>query len=345
MKPKNRLKDLFEQLLDNTISEQDLKEFLELLNDTEEGQEVRDLMAKHWEKIKLRIPLEFDDNLSRQRFSQILERTGLRKIQSDRKDVQRADKVMHGIRRWVAAASVMILVSVGLYWIYTQNISNDAQQEPQNITLFTGKQAVTLPDGSLVILNEGSELSYGEGFGESKREILFSGEGYFDIQPDAERPFLVHTGEVTTTVLGTAFNLMAYEDQLEISVTVERGEVAVGDRHQIFDKIRPSEQITVDRETRHFEKEMADLSKVLAWKESFMIFSESTIEQVADMIGARYHVEIEIENEDLKKCTMNASFMHGETLEQVLRVVCGVLQAEFDIKENKVEIIGGRKCE
>lgn len=344
MEPKNQLKDLFDQLLDNTISEQDLQEFLQLLEDPEVGQELKALMAKHWDNIKHRIPSKKDDILSQQRFSQILERTGLRK-EARRGTQKRDNQIRQNVNRWVVAASVLILLSAGLYWFYNPSLSTEQFQDPSHMTQFSGKQAVTLPDGSLVILNEGSELSFDEKFGESKREIYFSGEGYFDIKPDEDRPFLVHTGDVTTTVLGTAFNLMAYEDQPEISVTVERGEVAVGDGQKVFDKIRPSEQITVDRQTRQFEKELADLSKVLAWKESFLIFSGSTIEQMADMIGARYHVDVEIENEDLKKCTMNASFMHGETLEQVMRVVCGVLQAEFDIKENKVEIIGGRKCE
>lgn len=67
-----------------------------------------------------------------------------------------------------------------------------------------------LPDGSTVLLNEGSELSYSTSFGKQAREVTLTGEGYFDVQHNLSKPFKVLTGNVTTTVLGTAFNIKAY---------------------------------------------------------------------------------------------------------------------------------------
>lgn len=342
MNHKNRINTLFTRLLDNSISEKELDELLGYLDHPTSGQEVRALMNQHWESVKDFIPAGETDLQSAKRFSDILDKTGIRKS-SGKHEISGPSRSTRLIRILTVAAGILLLVSIAGYWWFNADQEDFAESQLAT-TQYTGKQAVTLPDGSVVILNEGSQLSLTEAFGKEKREISFSGEGYFDIVPDSGRPFVVHTGRVTTTVLGTAFNLTAYEDQPEISVTVEHGEVAVGEVDKIYDKIRPKEQIRVDKKTRSYEKEMADLSKVLAWKEDFLILTETTIEEAAELIGARYHVEVSVQNEALKKCTMNAAFMHGESLEQVLRVVTGVLQADFTINDHKVEIIGGRKC-
>lgn len=345
MERKNRITTLFNRLLGNSISKQELHELLEYLKDPKSSEHVKMMMQKHWEEVKDVVSPGVADFQSNKRFSDILEKSGMRKSGSDKFAVHSSISRLRILRRIAAAAAVLVLISMSAYWIFEMGgSSNTPVAEQLATTQYTGKQAVNLPDGSVVILNEGSQLSFTEAFGKEKREISFSGEGYFDIVPDSDRPFVVHTGRVTTTVLGTAFNLTAYEDQPEISVTVEHGEVAVGEVDKIYDKIRPKEQIRVDKKTRSYEKEMADLSKVLAWKEDFLILTETTIEEAAELIGARYHVEVSVQNEALKKCTMNAAFMYGESLEQVLRVVTGVLQADFTINDHKVEIIGGRKC-
>lgn len=343
MNHKNRINTLFTRLLDNSISEKELDELLGYLDHPTSGQEVRALMNQHWESVKDFIPAGETDLQSAKRFSDILDKTGIRKS-SGKHEISGPSRSTRLIRILTVAAGILLLVSIAGYWWFNADQEDFAESQLAT-TQYTGKQAVTLPDGSVIILNEGSKLSFSAEFGIEDREIRFSGEGYFDIVPDSDRPFRVHTGDVTTTVLGTSFNLMAYEDQSEIRVAVERGEVAVGDIHSTYEKIRPEEQITVHKRTRRYEKQHADLEKILAWKEQFLILTETTIAEAAELIGDRYHVQVFIHNESMKNCSMNAAFMHGETLEQVLQVVCGVLQAEYEISNNKVEIFGGRKCE
>src|SRR5690606_2603405 len=76
-------------------------------------------------------------------------------------------------------------------------------------------QLLLLPDGSTVLLNNNSSLDFPQQFTGDTREVILKGEAYFDIKPDASRPFIIHTGKVKTRVLGTAFNIRAYPEEID----------------------------------------------------------------------------------------------------------------------------------
>jgi ferric-dicitrate binding protein FerR (iron transport regulator) len=84
------------------------------------------------------------------------------------------------------------------------------------------RQLINLPDGSKVVLNANSKLEYPPGFSNNTREVYLDGEAYFDIAHDPGKPFIVHTGSISTRVLGTAFNINAYRSQQFVEVTVTR---------------------------------------------------------------------------------------------------------------------------
>ena len=339
------IRKLFNKLLDNSITEEELDDLLAVVSDPETERKLKIMMEDHWEEIENKIGHLPSDLRARKQFSRITQQAGLTR-RNGKVDKGGDSEMLPRLGQWaMVAASMLVLVLAGLYW-FTDSVTTPAitLSEPEIARSFHGKQIVTLPDGSTVILNEESRLSFRENFGIENREVIFVGEGYFDIVHDPERPFIVHTGQVNSTVLGTAFNLIAYEDQSEILVTVERGEVAVGDQEKIYDHILPEEQLVINTRTLHVEKERVDLDRVLAWKENFLILDDVTIRIAAEMIAKRYGVAVSVENEEMKNCMINAAFLHGETLEQVLRVLCGVLQADFSVENQEVTIKGGRAC-
>lgn len=346
MNDHKHINHLFNRLLDNSISEEELQLLLKYIRTSDSDIELKELMGIHWEDIKDEL-IEKEPGLqTEKRYQAILQKIDQshRKPGSNRlSSPSKANPTL----RWIGiAASILILVSAGLYWGVN---SHKPSESPLNSSLatmnFSGKQVVNLPDGSTVILNEDSQLTYTEAFGQQTRAIEFSGEGYFDVVHDPDRPFIVHTGEVKTTVLGTAFNLKAYDEQSNVEVTVTRGKVAVGDEKQVFDKILPHQQMVVDKNTHVYKRENVDVDKVLAWQKDFLIIDAMTVENAAELIAKKHHVEISIVDSAVKNCKISASFIKGESLDQILRVVCGVLQAEYRIDGNKVEVTGGRKCE
>lgn len=238
------------------------------------------------------------------------------------------------------AAAIMFAVA-GLWWFELVPEPLLPQEEVAQQRIFEGRQFITLPDGSTVVLNDGSELVYEASYGTHTREITLKGEGYFDVQHDPGRPFIVHTGEVKTTVLGTAFNVKAYQGQPEVVVTVTRGKVAVGDEERVYEEILPDEQLAVNVETYHFKKINIKAREVLAWQDQFLILDNVSMEEAAEKIGKQFNVKVTIANEDLKKVNVSGSFLNGEGLRHVLTSICRVTEATFTIEENQVTIEGG----
>ncbi len=252
--------------------------------------------------------------------------------------------------RWVAAAAVLT-VSVAIGWwtsrIEQKPVEEVASAESVEIprVVFSGKQFVRLPDGSTVILNAGSELSYTHAFGERLREVTLSGEGYFDVQHDPLRPFKVLTGEITTTVLGTAFNVKAYPGQGEIEVTVTRGKVQVEDSQHAFGTITPNQQIAVNTVTHDFERSTVSVGAEASWQDQHLILDDVNMEEAAKIIGEKYTLNVTLVNDALKTCRISATFLNGENLDQVLTVVTGVLHTSYTILPDGSVAIDGGGCE
>jgi ferric-dicitrate binding protein FerR (iron transport regulator) len=249
---------------------------------------------------------------------------------------------------WVSAAAVVsiaMVVYVGLTMKtepvpLTQVIAQKQVPKPAS---YLGKQLVDLPDGTRVILNENTELSYEPSFGVSNREVTLTGEASFDVTHDPARPFIVRTGKVNTKVLGTAFNISAYPGQNKITVTVLRGIVEVGDDQHVYGKIRPDQQMAVNTTTYDFVKKNTKAEEGVAWQNNFLILDDVTLEEAATRIGKKFHVSIIFENPALKDCMFYGSFLNDENLTDILTMMSPVLHINYKV-ENGTVVISGKGC-
>lgn len=248
---------------------------------------------------------------------------------------------------WVAAAA-MIVVS-GWFLIGRQeNIFNApiTQQQAKRIkaSMASGKQFIHLPDGSTVLLNEGSELSYAGTFGRESRQVILKGEAYFNVAHDPSRPFIVRTRNVTTTVLGTVFNVKAYEDESEIKVTVTRGKVQVANEQKTLGTITPDQQIAVNTTTNTFVQTNLKAATETVWVDRTLILDDLNMAQAAAMIEEKFKTKIFFAREDLKDCRITAAFLNGESLNQVMDVVSAVILVEYIIDEDGSVKLDGKGC-
>jgi transmembrane sensor len=249
--------------------------------------------------------------------------------------------------KWAAAAVLALTAAAGV-WLIIGKQGDSARpiavQHDPSFILLSGKQYVRLPDGSSVLLNDHSELRYPDAFGSGSREVFLTGEGYFDIQHDPARPFIVHTGKIKTTVLGTAFNVMAWPDSSEIKVTVARGKVQVGDETHTYGTIVRDQQIAVNTITHVFKQTDTKSQEVTEWKSNYLILDDMSLEEATSVLEAKYHVQIEFANEKVKACHVSATFLNDEDLRQILTVLTGVLQATYTQENNRITI-DGAGCE
>jgi transmembrane sensor len=256
-------------------------------------------------------------------------------------------KVIPMMRIWMAAAAVITLAIAGYVWIVMkkQTVSRPliVHEDSTRPALYSGKQVVDLPDGTRVILNENSELSYSKSFCLSNREVTLVGEASFDVTHDPSRPFIVRTGKVNTKVLGTAFNINAYPEQNEITVTVIRGLVEVGDDQKVYGKISPDQQMAVNTTTYDFVRINTKAEEEIAWQSNFLILDDVSLEEAATAISKKFQVNISFENPALKACKFYGSFLNDENLTDILNMMSPVLHIDYKIENGNV-IISGKGC-
>lgn len=149
-----------------------------------------------------------------------------------------------------------------------------------------------LSDGSHVWLNTGSSITYPVAFTGKERKVTITGEAYFEVAHDAGKPFYVSTGDISVQVLGTHFNVNAYNDEPDIRVTLLEGSVRVSMTNGEWSMLKPGQQAVVAQgsglTTQH-----PDLDEVMAWKNGRFEFGGHTIEPIMRQVAKWYDVEIE----------------------------------------------------
>ncbi len=344
----NRFETLHHRYLNQTASKEEVAEFFELIGTGEYDDLLGSKILQELESEVLLLESEEE----RARMEGIYDRKLKNHLWAE---VPKA-KVM-GLKSWLAAAAVVAGVLFGSWWLLgkrSDQRSLSLQKEVQHtadaslqLTRFTDKQLVHLPDGSTVLLNEGSELTYNqEDFGKAGRDVILTGEGFFDVRHNAAKPFVVHTGNVNTTVLGTAFNVTALPNQQQIRVTVTRGKVKVGDQSRTYDVITPDQQIVVNTATYDFTKEIVNAKSVTEWKDRFVILDNVTMAEAVAMLAQRFEVKLVLTNAGLENCHVSASFFNGENLEHILKVIAAVNQLSYVVHaDGAITLNGGEQCQ
>ena len=184
-------------------------------------------------------------------------------------------------------------------------------------------RVIFLADGSTVILSGESKLKYPSTFeGLKTREVYLEGQAFFDIKHISSKPFIVHTGNLETKVLGTAFNIKAFPDEDNITVTVKRGRVSVNDQNKVLGIITPNEQITYAKSKIKSSIQTVKNESYLTWKQEDLLIDNLTISEAAKLLEDRYNVKIIIDNPDVESLRFTSTFSKNEPLDEVLSSIC-----------------------
>jgi transmembrane sensor len=152
---------------------------------------------------------------------------------------------------------------------------------------------MTLADGSRVWLNAGSSLTYPVAFAGNERKVELQGEGYFEVAKDASKKFVVVANGATTEVLGTHFNIMAYENESKVKVTLLEGVVEVyGLAYKGKTLLRPGQQAALTETYPGIALTRPDLEQVMAWKDGVFTFNDLSFEEVMRKIERWYDVSV-----------------------------------------------------
>ena len=236
-------------------------------------------------------------------------------------------------RTWsVAAVAIVLLglITVTAYWQGSRQIQSNFSDIVVEAPLGS-KTKLTLPDGSTVWLNAGSKMIYSQGFGVSDRRLAFQGEGYFEVEKNDEMPFLVQTHDVNVTVVGTKFNFRNYREDEEAVVELLEGKVALENqlKEEAVRYLSPNEKMVLHKATGEMDITSAKVKEATLWTENILLFDEDLLPDIVRELERSYHVQIEIENEDLKQTRFYGQF---NQLEQTIYDVLDMLSETGKLK-------------
>jgi ferric-dicitrate binding protein FerR (iron transport regulator) len=238
---------------------------------------------------------------------------------------------------WKVAAAVIVLaiLSTSAYKLLNKPEVKLAAQPALAVHANTNR-VFFLADGSSVILSAGSRLNYPSSFdGMSKREVYLEGQAFFDVTHNESRPFIVHTGDVTTTVLGTAFNIKAMPGESNITVTVNRGKVKVENKQTTLGIITPRQQITFDKQRTTSNMQLVKSDSYMEWKDETLLFDNLTIAEAAKLLEEKFNAKIEVRDQSLSSQRFTASFPKNESLEEALNSICVFNRVHYSYNDDK----------
>jgi ferric-dicitrate binding protein FerR (iron transport regulator) len=246
---------------------------------------------------------------------------------------------------WIAAAVVALLGFGGIYFFNTRPAGSALAAVWQEVRTTTDVQVVRLPDGSKIWLNAGSGIRYDTAFSNGKREIWLQGEAYFDVAQRPDKPFEVHTGHVTTQVLGTAFNIDAYNSTDKIIVTVNSGKVALRDAGRLISQVLPNQRI-VCKADGSFSKDSATVNDMMAWTSGQLVFRNMKFSEVAKRLERKFRAELIFRDASIGNCSITASFTPSTTLEEILDMLALINGSEIISGKayNQFYISGRKQC-
>ena len=327
----SRLQFLITQYADNLCTKEEMSELFSLLGDPARDAKLKQEFLKMWNDIH---PDEQINSVDEN------------KLFSDIEDKISTPSISRPRFVWAKAAAVLLLLlGAGVIYFYLYSPIEKKKQPlaSANKPAPSSHSLIKLPDGSSVLLNNNSKLDYAT-FTGNNREVILTGEAYFDIAKDKLHPFVIHTGKLRTTVLGTAFNIRAYPEESDVTVTVTRGKVEVEMEDKTLGIITPNQQISFNKRNGSTIQQQVFADSILVWKQNDLLFDNTNFEEAAVIISNRFNVTVNFENESLKKCRFTASFLNENNIDQVLTVLCDVNNASYEKKNDSTIIIKGQGC-
>lgn len=292
------------------------------------------------------------------------------RIKNDEKIYQKTKRINWGIFLKIAA-SLLIIISISLLFIFERININFAEQKQKTIELIVPsgeKSQLILSDGTKVWLNSESKLTFPVNLSGNERKVILEGEGYFDVSKIKNSHFVVYSQDIKVKVIGTKFNLKSYPRDRTIETTVVEGIVKVesekGNMNFSPVLLRPKEKMVFQK--RKFEENISVVSSntigksadvpvqkeititnvntenVTCWKDQLLVFDNETLEEIAVKMSRWFKIDVAIDPL-LKSQRYTGKFVYNESLEQVLEAINLTTPIKYNIDKNHVLIQLNRK--
>jgi transmembrane sensor len=197
----------------------------------------------------------------------------------------------------------------------------------------------SLPDGTTGWLNSNSSVKYYGDFN-ANRQVSLRGEAFFDVFKDIKRPFIVSTTEIVVKVLGTRFNIASYENETNVEVVLEDGELEFNDKEMKESyTMKPNDLVIFNKTQKKYSTEVVDPQKYLSWTEGKLVFRNDPMDVIARRLERWYNVDIEVNGSMTEDLRLRATFIE-EGLEEVLDLLKRSLALDYTIEIGDIRTDG-----
>lgn len=300
-------RELLLKYLEDNCTEAELSEVLSWINSDEFKEEGRDLILDDWNLYREPLSLKDDET-----FASIFD-----KIQAkiDNPSQGNGDKVpvrslMSVVTSWITKVAAILLLPVLIILGYTLSNRKTGEMLSTNlvpdslevIAPMGSRTVVHLSDGSEVHLNYGSKIKYPHYFVGESRDVTLSGEGFFKIAHNPEKPFIVNVRNLKIKAVGTTFNVLAYPDGNVIETTLVNGKVIIDKVEKngslkTIDTMEPGQHTNYSVQNDAITSTMGDTEKYISWTSGKLIFDDASIMQVTDRLSRIFNIDFEVKKE------------------------------------------------
>lgn len=243
------------------------------------------------------------------------------------------------IRKAVAIAAIFIGLLVGGGMLFRQMLTTDTPTLVSALTNRGEHSQLILPDGSKVWLNADTKVVYSSSLSSGRRLVNLSGEAYFEVKRDPEHPFVVQTNtNYSVEVLGTVFNVSAYDDEEQIETTLVSGSVKLtvnlNNGKTLSKVLKPDERSVYTKNKDSIVVSAARVDDDVAWKDGCIVFRNESMQKVLKKLEKYYSVHFDVKDSSVLKSVITAKF-NNKQLHQVLESLSVVSEIRFkEIKDD-----------
>ena len=229
----------------------------------------------------------------------------------------------------IAAILIVPLILSFLAFFYYHIVTSTPEIAMAEIQCPLGvRTKFILPDGTTGFLNNGSTPRYPVIFTKN-RNVVLTGEAFFDVKQNEKHPFVVTTPHLSTKVLGTQFNIIAYNGEYTEEIILKEGHLVVySSQGNVLETLQPNQELVLNTKTNEHIKSNVEARQYSSWTEGKLVLRNENMEQVTKRLGRWYNVEIEIKDPELLKYSFRATFI-DEPLEEVLKLLAQTAPLSF----------------
>ena len=330
-----RLKYLFRKFLDNNCTKEEFDEVFSLIKRSASDPALRMLLERILDEENILAIVDEDATFVNS---------------GGRLEPYPAEEVVAPVRRiavrkkllWSIAASVILIAGIFSWLFITRNSRREAyaryvRPEPALLKKQTNRSEykyLLLSDSTQVWLNAASTLEFPEVFDSKKREVVLKGEAFFDVKHADKIPFIIYTEDVSSEVMGTAFNIKAYPDLEKITVSVKRGLVRVKYADRRVALLGIGEQISIEK-TDHLVKEKKfKEEETYAWQQGKLIYDDYTLGDITRDLERIYNVNINVQKDSVENLRITTSFDKASGVDKALEVLSRLTDAKLEKRNN-----------